>query len=159
MCVANIETYQCGKTGSSMCRVLLHGSNQSKPRPTSPQNFSGSSLADAKARVYAASDAYFLQRGVEKHDLKLPRPRGPVSLAFCLAAAPRVHSSLPGVLLRWTGARLLRRATCFMWRSIAAVPVSELPRRLPLCVCRFGVSFYSSALSDVMQGRLKGEKA
>lgn len=140
--VVHTETYQFGNTGSSTCRVLLHGSNQFMSRPTSAQNFSGLSLAAAKTRLYAASDACFLQHCVGKCDLKLPD----ASPAFRFAAAQRVQANLPSVFFRRTGAQLFRRWTeCFTLRSIVAGGVfwtSTLLSRVPLVfVCSFGARF------------------
>lgn len=104
-------------------------------RPTSAQNISGLSLAAAKTRLYAASDACFLQHCVGKCDLKLPD----ASPAFRFAAAQRVQANLPSVFFRRTGAQLFRRWTeCFTLRSIVAGGVflnfhAAFPR--PSCFC------------------------
>lgn len=109
----NIDTYQFGNTGSSTCKVLLHGSNQFRSCPTSPQNAPGSSLAEAKARPYAASDAQLLQlRGAKRVPRSADACAGPRR-----CAADAVHTLLPS-------AQGCRRRTCLTWKCMALRLVS-----------------------------------
>lgn len=118
------ETYQFGNTGSSTCKVFVHGSNQRTSCPTSAQYVSGLSLAEAKARPYNVSDAKFLQLCREKKHFLMSADAwcdpaaaaGCCCCCCCCCAAATVHSFLPGVLLE---AQRFSRTNCLIWKCIA----------------------------------------